>query len=278
MKISEDCIKEIKGLEESIRSATEESKQVVEQKKQHAAEGKRVWNSMNIRERYFFGWFGGDKAKVARFKALQNKAEQAEGKVESLKEKIQKTDKKIQDKLNEYLLKNDLDYQKLFKPYDASRTMQKSVDDFLGTIDSALSSVNSAQGSESLDLVTDSKLISFISSADNSSANSSIASVEDAVAPFRKSLEKYGNSLENYEAPNINVRIDDTLDLIFDISFSGFDFMSMATLSQLGDAERALQNVRAKVEKVEKIVKANFNKAELALNAYVKQARLSCLS
>lgn len=276
MNISNELREQVKTLERDIRSKSDEATQATKESKRVQAEADRLWGTMNFRERNLGSWFGGDKTKVVRHRELQAKVSELDSKASDLRSKVEKLDTQVKKVIDGHLRENDVDYQSLLQPYNAATTMKEAVDAFLGKIRRALSEIGDAQGMEMIDLFTKSKAISVLSYMENSEANDAIKATQRAAKPFQEAVENYNGFLKGYQAPQVIAEIGDGIDLVFDFVFDGFDFMSLFTLSALGDAESRLRSARGKVAEVDKIVSGHLDKTNKAVLAYAQSARVAC--
>ncbi len=97
---------------------------------------------------------------------------------------------------------------------------------------------------------------------------------------FQRAVENYNTTLTSFKAANVRISgVDDSIDMMFDLFMGGgFDFMSVFTLSALGNAKSDLEELRGQVEKVDTVVGEHLRKSEVAVSAYKKQVRLACRS
>lgn len=150
----------------------------------------------------------------------------------------------------------------------------------LSEIDEAISSVGSAETSETLDLISSNKAFSFMSSMDASSARTETNEAVEAVNKFKKQLAF------------ANVKIKDlkfndswmTLDFIFDMAESGgfMDaFSSFMALQSLGDTKQKLYETKEKVSNVLNPIKEDLaeirkqkGEEETILNNFMENFRI----
>lgn len=276
MKISNELRGQVRTLEREIRSKSDEATRITQERRQVQAEATRFWSTMNFRERNFAGGFGGDRTKVARYREFQTLIAELDSKAIGLQREVEELNTQVASIIGDHLGHHDADYQLLLQSYDAASTMKEAVDTFIGKIQQAISEVSNAKGMETLDLFTKSKTISVLSYMGNSGANNAIRAVQKATDPFQKALDRYNEFLGSYQAPQLSSEISDGVDLVFDVVFDGFDFMSLFTLSALGNADSRLRSARTKVAEVDMIVSDHRDRTSRAVLAYAQSARAAC--
>nr|WP_254155545.1 hypothetical protein [Salmonella enterica] len=116
----------------------------------------------------------------------------------------------------------------------------------LREISEASSSVSSAQSMEVLDLVTDNKGISVMSSMSNSSASSEINDAKRAVKAFANALGEHRDIVGSLHHSMATEFID--LGMDFAGLNDGFDFGSVFSLFSLSSASSSLDKVESRVE------------------------------
>ncbi len=116
----------------------------------------------------------------------------------------------------------------------------------LREISEASSSVSSAQTMEVLDLVTDNKGISVMSSMSNSSASSEIDDAKRAVKAFANALGDHRDIVGSLHHSMATEFID--LGMDFAGLNDGFDFGSVFSLFSLSSASSSLDKVESRVE------------------------------
>jgi len=110
------------------------------------------------------------------------------------------------------------------------------------TVKSAQSSVRGAQGMEMVDLFTKNKAISFLSSIDNSAANSAIQRV-------KSEMKRLSERIKGFK-PHAATGVNDNMDLVFDLVGIDFDFLSWQSLSQLDKAAANLKKIDTQLERL----------------------------
>jgi phage shock protein A len=128
--------------------------------------------------------------------------------------------------------------------------LQKLADECMREINRASEAISDAEFSETLDLFTDSVLVSALSSMDTSDANDAIGRVRSRVKRFQGELEAFNGSLKSNPLADRIGDLDDTLDLVFDLVFDGFDFLSVLNLFALSNASGKLSELFRNIEKV----------------------------
>lgn len=276
MYITPELRSQVQRLEQAIHTTSEEVAATTQFLDATRVEVDSIWNQMNFRERYLEAWFGGDKKKLLNYRTQRGMIPGLVSKLEALQNAVAELDDQVSSILDDYLRKHDSSYQALLLPYEQAQRMRASVDSFLTTIDRALRQIGSAQSMETMDLFSKSAGISVLSTMANSDASSMIDAVRREAGPFQTALDSYNGFLEGYQAPQVDAEISDTIDLVFDIVLDGFDFLSIFTLSRLGDAESQLRAARDKVMNVNWIVGDHLNKATELVNRYMSSARSAC--
>jgi hypothetical protein len=202
---------------------------------------------MGWREKYFRGWFGGNKLLVQESRRLNAELKDTLVGQEAQKVAIETAERVCIEAVAAHLAENDPEFRDLDQRRAAAGKVKAAADELLEAIDHALGEVDDAQGTETLDLVSKDKGISILSHLENDEANEAIGEVKDAAQRFRAALESYNGGIKEKLSQETGVeRINDDIDLVLDLVGDGFDFMSLFTLSQLNDAEEALNEFRGK--------------------------------
>lgn len=130
--------------------------------------------------------------------------------------------------------------------YDVVAKTKKSGDYALSEIDSAISSISSAETMETLDMFTSNKAISFISTTSNYDAKSSIDDASSAIIKFKTNLESMKLKVEEIKETSSIESLDFFFDMFFDNS--AFDLIGgFMVLDALGNAKKQLVSAREKV-------------------------------
>lgn len=133
--------------------------------------------------------------------------------------------------------------------YDVVAKTKKSGDYALSEIDSAISSISSAETMETLDMFTSNKAISFISTTSNYDAKSSIDDASSAIIKFKTNLESMKLKVEEIKETSSIESLDFFFDMFFDNS--AFDLIGgFMVLDALGNAKDELFSAREKVASV----------------------------
>lgn len=143
------------------------------------------------------------------------------------------------------------------KIYNTFATTVKAGDFAISEINDALSAVDSAQSTETLDLFTNNKAISLMSSMNNSSARSESAAAAHAVKKFKKELEYTKVVVGEMELDTTWGTFDFVVDMMSDGGFLD-TFGSFMALSALNDAENNLKEAKKEITKVLNSVKHEF--------------------
>ena len=278
MEIAPQVQQSVQDLQSEIKGNRSKALEAKEQQAENQMKLDALEATMNIREKYLAGWFGGDKDGVAQRRNLAEMVEALDTQSSEFTKLANLRDGQIVKTLDEYLRRNDGTYQKLVVPKDAAERLKLAVDEFKGLIEHALSEIDSAQSMETMDMFTKNKGISLMSYAANSDASSAIGDVKRAAPDFQAAVEGYTEAIKGFDAKAVRADIGDGMDLFFDFAFDGFDFMSMFTLSALGSAESDMEGLRGQVQEIDDHVSKNMQDAEAATAAYIKRARTFCLS
>jgi ACT domain-containing protein len=144
------------------------------------------------------------------------------------------------------------------KIYNTFAKTVKAGDFAISEIKDAISAVDSAQSTETLDLFTNNKAISLMSSMSNSSARDESASAAHAVKKFKKELEYTKVVIGEMELDTSWGTFDFVVDMMSDGGFLD-TFGSFMALSALNDAEENLKEAKREVSKVLDGVKKEFS-------------------
>lgn len=275
-ELSEDTKASVRTKELALSTKQEELRRTTRKVTASETTTQRMWDKMNFRERYLGGWFGGDKQKVKDYKAAIELQEQFESAASDIAHEINVIDESLVRTLDEELRVYDISYQQLLVPLEAAQTLKTAIDRFLKEIDEALKEVDDADTMETFDLVSSNVGISVISYLENQEAAEEIDDVKEALPAFQKALKDYDDKINAIDLSDFSAAINDGWDLAFDFAFDGFDFMSIFTLAALDEAETQLEDVRSKVEDVERMANKHIEQAQGNVSTYINKARLSC--
>jgi hypothetical protein len=269
---------QIKTLDSDIATQQREENEAREQAATQEKEETRLYDTMNFRERYLRGWFGGDSVKVERYRAARRLKDEFNARADGFATKRQELDGQAHTALDGYLREGDTTYQALLEPKERAERAKEAIDIYLEKVQDALNSIDSAQSMETMDMVSKNKGISLMSSMSNSSARSAVREVESATPAFQAAMQDYSEFLKDYKLPAFSADFGDMTDLVFDMMFDGgFDFMSIFALSALGRAEDQMEDVRDKVKEADRFVCDNHEKVEQAMAEYRGKVRQLCL-
>ena len=127
---------------------------------------------------------------------------------------------------------------------EAARDVHRSAMDAVTALDEAIEALDSAQTYETLDLVTDNKGLSAVSTMANSTAQDRVAEAREAIDVLSRKTKAAID--EDLIAPG------DTLDLFLDMAFDpGFDFLSLYNIGRLADARSRCEEARGRVAEIE---------------------------
>lgn len=225
-----------------------------------------------FRERYLPRWlckfFGGDVELVDKRRETEVKIEEAMNQIEADSEEISHKEDTLEQTITNHLLKVDSRFQALDQKRRQVEEVISETEEYLSVIDDALSEVNDAETMETFDLFSKNKGISFLSTIENGEASDAIEIVEEAGPKFKRAVEKYMKQVapDGVELSG-EVGLGDTMDLILDLGFDGFDFMSIFTLSSLHDADYELSELSDKVGEALEL----FEKHQDAIDACKKE-------
>jgi|GEM_PF-2407535 len=143
-------------------------------------------------------------------------------------------------------------------------------------IQSARRAVSSAQVTEAIDLFSNNKVVSILSTMSTSSASSEISYVErylnelsTHVSRAKKALAELGKGQVDTAEFSGVVQVSDFLDLIVDTAWNPqVDFTSIAGFVQLGRADGSLRQAANEVEAVRKDLSNMKGKLETSLAEY----------
>ena len=233
---------------------------------------------MNRRERYFGGWFGGDKKKVEKASSLRKDLRDIDIKISDSKRDLKAREEQLYHTIKTTLISNDPCFKSLSEILDKVTSVRGVTENYLDKIESALSDISSAQTTETLDLFSDNDAISFMSSMNNSSAQSAIDSVKGATPGFQKALTEYGGFMRGVSVSTEFTDVSDTFDLILDFALDGgIDFMSFLALSSLSSAESELSNLKTEVLKAKSNIDGAYQKAKSRVDKYIESILKRCI-
>lgn len=137
--------------------------------------------------------------------------------------------------------------------YDAAGELTELTQEALRFIGNAISAIESAETTEILDMVSDNKGLSLLSSINTSDASNAVKRMNAHLESYQKQItEKLpliqpAESLSEIDSVDFSLFVEIS-DLIFDFVFtSSFDVLSFLSYLQLGDAKSAITNVHIKV-------------------------------
>lgn len=206
-------------------------------------------NKVGFWDKFLFGIFG-DHSKVEsveRIKKVKKEIEDKLDKLHTYKSSHLLRNLSIKEKniAHEQLLnsndkyKNDINNINVIEKYLLDLIILKDL------IKTALDDIDSAEFTETLDLVSSNKAISLISMVDNSNANSSIKNVSKKLKELK----------ENYNFESMDL---DTIDTIFDLVLDNFAIDSIMSIFVLQE----LSNMKDKVEELEKMINSKISNIE----------------
>lgn len=233
---------------------------------------------MGWREKYFRGWFGGDKQLVREARQLKIELKESSLEQEAQKTAIEKAECACVEAVAGHLMENDPEYRDLSQRCLEVGKVKAAADALVEAIDRALEEIDDAQGMETLDLVSKNKGISILSHLENAEASAAIDGVKEAARKFQEALESHKGVIEERLAQDTGAaRINDDIDLVLDLVGDGFDFMSLFTLSQLSDAEDSLNEFKEKISGLVGEIGARYGSLSDRCGQRLAEARRRCV-
>ena len=142
--------------------------------------------------------------------------------------------------------------------YDIIYKTKKAGDFALHEIEEAISSVNSAESMETMDLISSNKGISLMSTFSNSTASSDISNAGEAINKFKTHLDSMKVAVETLKHDTGIEHMDFVFDLFFDNGF--LDLLgSFMALDAFSKAEDSLNDAKIKVSNVMSTVNKEYN-------------------
>ena len=127
---------------------------------------------------------------------------------------------------------------------EATLDVYRSATDAVTALDEAIEALDSAQTYETLDLVSDNKGLSAVSTMANSTAQDRVGEAREAIDVLSRKTKSAID--EDLVAPG------DTLDLFLDMAFDpGFDFLSLYNIGRLSAARSRCEEARVRVSEIE---------------------------
>lgn len=167
-----------------------------------------------------------------------------------------------------YYYVNDSKYRHLVSLHVNWATAKKYYDELIDSIKEALSSVDSAQMTETIDLFSANKGISMLSTLNNSEVNSDVDQVRHNYNKLKNHLDSIKSDME-YSKSTIQ-KINDVPDLMIDLVLDfSLDFMSIFSLSKLNDIESDLEGFMKNVLKLEPEINLRFNQSKANQDKYL---------
>lgn len=260
MKITNELREQIRTLDCEARSKSNEAEIALNASQYFQSEANRLWSIMNFREQALGGLFGGDKTKVKQYRKFMIALVNLDSKASILQYAAKKLNNQIEENIELYLRKNEPNYQLFLQPRNMASIMKKMVDTFIKKIDHALSKIEIAKEIK------------------NYRTDEAIKAVQKVTKLFQEAVNNYSAFLKRHPFPQTNTKIDNSIDLVFDFIFEDkFDFISLFTLSTLGDAESKLKQARAEIIKIDEIVSIHLDKTSKATRAYILSVRVACV-
>ena len=150
---------------------------------------------------------------------------------------------------NEELKRLEEQHTVFRKMYSDATALEREALTAIDEVNSAISSLSSAQSMEMFDMATDSKAISMMSTIENISASDTVSQASNAVQRFQSKLEQQQRTWDDV-AHNTSI---ETIDFMFDMFFDS-DLLdtvgSFCSMLALSGAESDLQKVRSGLSEI----------------------------
>lgn len=160
----------------------------------------------------------------------------------NIKEELIKSNLERHCELNKELLSFTNIYEVLFSAYNSGKMA-------LGQIQSAINSISSAETMETMDMVSNNKGISIMSTSGNQSAAASVRNANNYIVKFNEQLKISESTIKQIHHDS-NIEI---VDFVFDIFFDNgiLDTVgSLMSLTALGNTKRELQKSYQVISKI----------------------------
>lgn len=143
----------------------------------------------------------------------------------------------------------EVKHKSLLQLRDSVKSIKAYGDRTLQSIQNAIDKIDSAQGMETLDMFTDNKTLSLLSSIENSSASDAVSDARRSINSFLAHIKEHQNRVTQ---PEFSITIE-MIDLAFDFSFGGMYDMIGSVMSSIA-LDHAEQRLREAYEDVQDIV------------------------
>jgi hypothetical protein len=221
-----------------------------------------LYNNKNFLKRVF------DFPSRKKIKITKKEIKREISKIENAIANIDKSKNILFFKIKEELLKSNSQknselnnkFSVLIKKHDILSSIYISGKTALSHIQSAISSVASAESMETMDMVSNNKGISIMSTSINQTAASSVRNANNYVKKFNNELR---NSQLTLKQINHDTNIE-TVDLIWDMFFDNgiLDSVGSAmSLNALSNTKRELQNLYNEISKIVNCLNKDCQKA-----------------
>ena len=272
----------IAEIESDAKYCRHKAEQCERRKKDVEREARSVFEQMGFREKNLGCLFGGNKELVARRRGLLREAEDCAQKAIALTVRATDLACSVMDVVSSHLSTTSEEFKVLLLRRDAAYEAKRATDSYLEKIADAIEEVREAESMENMDLFTKSKWISLMSSQAVSEAKDAIGRVRGATASFRRAISEY-NDFRGEPKKDADEYLEedagdvyDTLDLMLDLAFDGFDFGSLATISSLNDAKNKLERLRSKVLRNKKLIDGSHRELGEVVQGRVRKALKEC--
>ena len=267
-------------LENDRSTALDSQSAMLEKQQDSQTLADKIRDRMGWRERYLPQWLagflGGNTSVMQEYQDQDSVTKDFEAKASKHGHTAYKIDLSIIEHISAFLRDHDQDFRNILIPLEAADEFKQSIGKFKGLISTALSEIDDAQSMETMDMFTKNKGISLMSTFANSDARDAVNRVKSAAPAFEAAAQKYQESYKDFSVGKIQAGFGDMTDLVFDFMFDGFDFMSIFSLSALGNAEDNMEKVKHQVKDIENTVDEQIGRLQSLRDACVEKTRMAC--
>lgn len=143
--------------------------------------------------------------------------------IESLNKSIATKYETLDYTIIHYLTSTDAVFKKFIGTYQEVKKTFHFITYLAEQIKEAIGAIHSAENTETVDLFTDSKTLSFLSSVSNGSAQAEIEKVKYLLPEYKKHIKKIQAITSEYPIEHKGLRTDiasiESMDLVFDLVF-----------------------------------------------------------
>jgi DNA repair exonuclease SbcCD ATPase subunit len=282
MKLSSDIKKEVRDLESRIAKVSESLQQTTNRLQSAEKFMAQFQNTLGWRERYLWGWLakmlGGNENDIEGYRVRSDSINLHRSEVKDLKRRKETLDKQTNQTVRNFLAEKPDDvYVSLMTTFNAATDMKQAVSHLMGQINSAKAAISGARSTEGWDMLSKSKTVSFVSTMSTHNASGRVKEVRRSLSTFQEKLNNYNETIRNLDNVSLKQELDDGFDLVFDMIYDGFDFMSAFNLAALGEAANEMRDLSEEVGKVNAIITEHYAQTSKAVDSYVQKARSLCV-